>query len=672
MKQIVIAFALVSSLAAGAQNKPDFLAANIDKATPPGKDFFQYANGGWIKKTPIPASESGWGIGNLVQEEIYQRIVDINKKAAAGTHAPGSTSQKIGDFWYAAMDTVSINKAGLTPLKGELAAIDKIATAAQLTKTAAAFHFAGISGFFGSYATQDDKNSEAMIFRLDQGGLGMPNREYYLKTDDRTVKVREAYKKYMVQTLVQLGMTPAAATSSMKAVYELEKRLALASRKLEDLRDPYANYNKMTFDQLGKLCSSINWKEYAKNIGINRLEDSIVVGQPDFIKALGTEITKTPLAVWKNYLKLNMIRSYAGYLDNTTYMNAFNYRRSLTGATAPRPRWKRVLDAEEDAMGELLGQLFAKEYFNETAKKRYTDLVEAIREVYAARISTLSWMSDATKTKALEKLAKVTQKVGYPDTWKDFGQLEISKKSYFKNMVAANIYWHIYNINKLGKPVDRNEWQMTPQTYNAYYNPSNNEIVLPAGIFAVPGMKDEELDDAFVYGYAGASTIGHEITHGFDDQGRQFDALGNLTDWWTKEDGEEFGKRAKAIIQQFNEYNPVDTLHVNGEATQGENIADLGGMILGLEAFKKTQQYKEGKLIGGLTPVQRYFLGYAYGWMYQVKKERLANQVMTDVHAPAKERVNGPVVNLPEFYEAFGVKSGDPMHRADNLRVNIW
>lgn len=672
MRKLVVAMALLTTGSAFAQTKPDFLADNIDKSTSPAVDFFQYANGGWIKKTPIPASESGWGIGNMVQEEIYQRILTINKNAAAANAPKGSSTQKIGDFWYAAMDTVAINKAGITPVKNDLAAIDKINDYKALTKAIASLHFAGVGGFFGAYATQDDKNSSAIIFRMDQSGLGLPNREYYFKSDARTLKVREAYKKYVVLTFQQLGMTKAAATTAMNAQYELEKKLATASRKLEDLRDPYANYNKMTFAQLQQQAGNINWAEYAKNIGVNNTTDSIIVGQPEFFKALSTQIKATPLQVWKNYMKFNVIRSYAGYLDNTTYMNAFDYRRSLTGATTPRPRWKRVLDSEEGAMGELLGQLFAKEYFNETAKNRYNNLVEAIREVYAERIKQLSWMSDATKAKALEKLGRISKKVGYPDKWKDFSSLEIDRSSYFKNMVRANIYWHIHNINKLGKPVDRTEWDMTPQTYNAYYNPSNNEIVLPAGIFAVPGMKDEELDDAFVYGYAAASTIGHEITHGFDDQGRQFDADGNLTDWWTKEDGEEFKNRAKAIIDQYSEFNPVDTLHVNGEATQGENIADLGGMLLGLEAFKKTQQYKEGKSIGGLTPLQRYFLGYAYGWMYQEKKERLANQVMTDVHAPAKERVNGPVVSVPEFYDAFGVKPGDKMFRPVEKRVHIW
>ena len=669
-KLITIAF-LLCSVSLVAQQK-DFLADNIDRATKAGTDFFQYANGGWIKNTPIPASESGWGIGNLVQEEIYTRILEINKKAATKNEENGGTTQKIGDFWKAAMDTNALNKAGISVLSGEFKAIDKLRSAAELTKAIAGFHFAGVNCFFNAYVVQDDKNSEAMIFRMDQGGLGLPNREYYFKSDERTTKVRDAYKKYMVITFMQMGMSKAIAEKSMKEVYELEKRLANSSRKLEDLRDPYSNYNKMTFLQLGKYCSSINWVEYAKNIGIQNNKDSVVVGQPEFYKALGKEIKNTPVIVWKNYLKFNLIRANAGYLDNATYMNAFDYRRSLTGATQPRPRWKRVLDAEEGAMGELLGQLFAKEYFNEKAKQRYKDLVEAIREAYVVRINNLTWMSAQTKTRALDKLAKVTSKVGYPDKWKDFGSLEITPTSYYKNMTAASIFWHIYNMNKLGKPVNRDEWEMTPQTYNAYYNPSNNEIVLPAGIFAVPGIRDEDLDDAFVYGYAGASTIGHEITHGFDDQGRQYDAKGNLTDWWTKEDGEEYIKRAKAIIQQFNEFMPVDTLHVNGEATQGENIADLGGMLLGLDAFKKTAQYKAGELIGGLTPVQRYFLGYAYGWMYQTKKERLANQVMTDVHAPAKERVNGPVVNIPEFYEAFGINKGEKMYRNETLRVSIW
>jgi putative endopeptidase len=669
MYKLLFLFLLITKIAQAQTN--DILANNIDAKTKPGTDFFQYANGGWIKKTPIPASESGWGIGNLVQEEIYNRIVEINKKAAAIKNAEkGSATQKIGDFWRTAMDSVTINKAGLQELLDAFVQVDKLKSIKDLQQLIPLMHTLGYGGFFGSYVGQDDKNSESVVQFYSQGGLGMPNREYYFKTDERTIKVQKAYKEYLSKTFAQIKVANVA--QAVNDVYNLEKKLAAASRKLEDLRDPYKNYNKMTLANLTTLAKTFDFEKYAAALGVENVQDSIIVGQPEFFTALGKAFAATNLATWKNYIKLKMVVSSASYLDDKTFMNFFNYRKVLTGATAPRPRWKRVLDAEEGAMGELLGQLFAKEYFNETTKKRYTNLVEAIREAYVERINNLSWMSAQTKTKALEKLAKVSQKVGYPDVWKNFDALQIGKKSYFKNMMQANIFWHNYEINKLGKPVDRNEWSMTPQTYNAYYNPSNNEIVLPAGIFAVPGVKDENLDDAFVYGYAGASTIGHEITHGFDDQGRQYDAKGNLTDWWTKEDGEEYVKRAKAIIEQYNEFVPVDTLHVNGDATQGENIADLGGLLLGLDAFKKTQQYKEGKLIAGLTPLQRYFLGYAYGWMYQAKKERLANQVMTDVHSPAKERVNGPMVNIPEFYEAFGIQITDPMFRELNKRVNIW
>lgn len=653
------------------QPKADILASNVDSTVKPGDDFFLYANGGWIKKTPIPASESGWSIGNLVMEENYSRLRKINEDAVAAKAADGTVTQKIADFWQSAMDSTALDKAGLSSLQADFDKIKAITDANSLMTVVADLKRKGVNCLFGEYVAQDDKNSEVMAFILGQGGLGMPNREYYFNTDERTLKVRAAYKEYLLKNFKQLGNDEATAQKNADAVYKLEEKLAKASRKLADLRDPYKNYNKMDIAGLTKISSAVNWAEFIKNYGISKL-DSVIVGQPEFYTALSSEIKATPLDDWKNYLLTHTIQSYAGFLDKTTYDNYFTYRKALTGATEQRPRWKRTLDAEEDAMGEALGQLFVKEYFNEKAKKRYSDLVEAIRDAYKERISKLTWMSDSTKQKAYAKLAAITKKVGYPDTWKDFSALKIDKGPFVLNMQRANEWWTNRYNNKLGKPVDRTEWEMTPQTYNAYYNPSNNEIVLPAGMFSVPGMKDEEIDDAFVYGYAAASTIGHEITHGFDDQGRQYDAKGNLTDWWAKTDGEEFNKRAKGIIQQFNEFIPVDTLHVNGEATQGENIADLGGVLLGIDAFKKTEAYKKNEKIAGLTPMQRYFLGYAYSWMSQSRKERLSNQVMTDVHAPAKERVNGPVVNIPEFYEAFDVKPGDKMYRADSLRVRIW
>lgn len=653
------------------KEKPDILASNIDSTIKPGDDFFRYANGGWIKKTPIPASESGWGIGNLVYEENYNRKRKINEDAVAAKAAEGTITQKIADFWISGMDSAAQDKAGFSPLQPELDKINAVQNTNELITTAADLKRKGVDCLFGDYIAQDDKNSEMIAFKLDQGGLGMPNRDYFFNTDDRTIKVRAAYKEYLLKNFKQLGNDEATAQKNTAAVYALEEKLAKASRKLADLRDPYKNYNKMAIAGLTKISGNINWVDFIKNYGIAKL-DTVIVGQPEFYTALSNELKSTPLDDWKNYLRTHLIQSNAGFLGKTAFDNYFDYRKVLSGATEPRPRWKRVLDAEEDAIGEAVGQLFVKEYFNETAKKRYSDLVEAIRDAYKDRIAKLTWMSDSTKQKAYAKLASITKKVGYPDKWKDFSALKIDKGPYVLNVLRANEWWTNYEINKIGKPVDRTEWSMTPQEYNAYYNPSNNEIVLPAGMFSVPGMKDEEIDDAFVYGYAAASTIGHEITHGFDDQGRQYDPKGNLTDWWTKKDGEEFRQRAKSIIQQFNEMVPVDTLHINGNATQGENIADLGGLLLGIDAFKKTDTYKSGKSLHGLTPMQRYFLGYAYSWMYQERKERISNQVMTDVHSPAKERVNGPVVNIPEFYEAFGIKKGDRMYRADSLRVNIW
>lgn len=652
-------------------SKKDILAEDIDSTISPGQDFFLYANGGWIKKNPIPKAESGWGVGYLVQEDIYNRLKKINDDAAAKNAASGSIEQKIGDFWFTGMDSAGIEKQKLQPLQDLFSEISNIKSLNDLIAVAADLHNKGVRVMFTDYVAQDDKNSEVMAYQLAQGGLGMSNRDYYFNTDERTVSVRNGYMTYLKKTFQQLGNDSVTANKNAGSVFELEKSLAKSSRKLADLRDPIKNYNKMDLGKLNSISRNLNWTDYLQKIGVKKL-DSAIVGQPEFYTTLNDELKKTSLDVWKNYLRFHVIRAFAPYLDTETFNNNFEYQKLLSGASEPRERWKRVLDAEERAMGEALGQLFVKEYFSEKAKKRYSDMVEAIRDAYKERIKDLTWMSDSTKQKAYEKLAKITKKVGYPDKWKDFSALTIDRSAYVKNVIRANEWWHNYNINKLGKPVDRTEWDMSPQTYNAYYNPSNNEIVLPAGIFTVPGMRDEELDDAFVYGYAAASTIGHEITHGFDDQGRLYDDKGDLSGWWTKNDSIEFIKRARLIIKEFNEFNPVDTLHVNGDATQGENIADLGGLLLGLDAFKKTDAYKENKKIAGLTQLQRYFLGYAYGWLYTERKERLANQVMTDVHAPAKERVNGPMMNIPEFYEAFNIKPGDKMYRADSLRVRIW
>jgi len=652
-------------------SKKDVLAANLDTTVDPSGDFFLYANGGWIKGNPIPAAYGSWSIANLVVEENLKRLREISEKADSAKAAAGTVQQKIGDFWATGMDSAKIEAQGLKPLQSYLDKINSITDVRSLLATVAELKKIGSHTLFSNYVTQDDKNSEVMSYKLWQGGIGLPEREYYFKNDSATQNIRGEYEKYIVKMLTMSGDDSTGATTSAKNILALETKLAQASRKLADLRDPNKNYNKMAVAELPKLSSNIDWTNFLTISGVKNI-DSVIVGQPEFFRALNSALTSTPIDTWKTYVKFNLISDFAGALPEQYGQTAFNFNKLFSGAKERLPRWKRVIYAEENSMGEMLGQLYVKEFFTEKTKARYSNLVEEIRNALRDHISRLSWMGDTTKQKAYAKLAAMKKKVGYPDKWKDFSAMQIGRESYVQNQINANLWWHNYNVNKLGKPVDRDEWEMTPQTYNAYYNSSNNEIVLPAGIFTVPGYRDEELDDATVYGYAAASTIGHEITHGFDDEGRQYDAQGNLVSWWTKKDELEFNKRAQVMVKQFDEYEPIKGYHINGKATLGENIADLGGILLGLDAFKKTEQYKKGEKIAGLTPVQRYFLGYALGWLGHTRDEQLRNRLLTDVHSPAQYRVNGPFVDVDEFYTAFNIRPGSPMYRADSLRVRIW
>lgn len=651
--------------------KPDILTADMDSTISPGTDFFEYANGGWIKQNPIPADQSSWGIGNLVIEENMKRLREISEKAAASNAAKGSNDQKIGDFWSMAMDSTKIEADGLKPIQPLLDKINAIKDVNTLVNTVGDLKKIGSSTMFGDYVAQDAKQSDVMSYNLWQGGIGLPEREYYFKTDSSTINIRNKYVSYISKILTMAGENPGTADTAAKNILALETRLATASRKIEDLRDPYKNYNKTAVSSLGSMTSNIDWASYLQNLGVQHV-DSVIVGQPEFFKALNKELKNTSLNDWKQYLKFNLINDLSAVLPDAYGIEAFNFQKLFSGAKERKPRWKRAIQMEEAAMGEMLGQLYVKEFFNESAKKRYTLMVDQIKDALKDRIAKLSWMSDSTKQKAYQKLAAIKSKVGYPNKWKDFSSMEISKESLAKNYISSRTWWHNYEYNKLGKPVDRDEWDMYPQTYNAYYNPSNNEIVLPAGIFTVPGYKDEELDDALVYGYGGASTIGHEITHGFDDEGRQFDANGNLVSWWTKDDEQAFTKRAAMMVKQFDEFEPVKGYHINGKATLGENIADLGGILLGIEAFKKTNQFKENKKISNLTPMQRYFLGYALGWLGHTREEQLRSRLLTDVHSPGKYRVNGPFADVDEFYTTFDIKPTDKMFRADSLRVRIW
>ena len=650
----------------------DFLAANLDTTVSPAVDFFQYANGGWLRMHPIPASEASWGIGNEVREQLYVNLRKINEQSASSNAAQGSDAQKIGDFWATAMDTVRLEQQGIHPLDTELSRIDAIRAPNDAIDVAFAEGPLQVGPFFNFFVYQDERKSDVMAVHVSQGGLGLPERDFYFNPDTGVARIREEYVAHIARTLQLLGRDAAAAKTSAQNVMAFETALAKASRKLEDLRDPVANYNKMTPGLLtSKYTPSIAWTE--RLAAWNLRPDSIIVGQPEFFTALQSLVQSTPAPTLQDYLRYQLITTYSPYLGSKFYNERFSfYNRVLNGQKEPRARWKRVLDAEGDAMGMVLGRIFVNEYFPPAEKKRYSDLVEAIRTSYRERINKLTWMSDSTKARAQQKLAAVMPKVGYPDKWKDYSALVIGRSSYAENMMNANRWAFNDNISKFGKPVDRTEWGMTPQTYNAYYNPSNNEIVLPAAIFTIPGVPDSLIDDAVAYGYVAAGTIGHEITHGFDDEGRQFDAKGNLSDWWTATDAANFQKRADVLAKQFDAYEPMPGLHINGKAGLGENIADYGGVLLGLDAFRKTRQYQEGKKIGGLTPLQRYFLGYAIGWMSQQRDEALRSQLLSDVHSPAKWRVLGPISNVPEFYEAFGVRAGQPMYRADSVRVQIW
>ena len=653
--------------------KKDILLTNMDTAVSPAKDFFQYANGTWLKNNPIPASESQWGIYNLVQEETYARLREINTDAAKNKSAkPNSASQKIGDFYYTGMDTVGIEKNGIRPLQPELNRINTISNIQELLNEVSHLNTFLVSPMFDLSVSQDMKISDKMALYITQGGLGLPDRDYYFNKDKRTANIRKEYVAHIARMMQLLGEDPATAKKHSNRIMDIETGLASKSRKLEDLRDPYHNYNKMTIEEVTKLTPSISWRNFFTQIGINNL-DTVIVGQPEFLNELEHSLKTVSIENWKAYLSWLLISNYASKLSSALDKEHFYfYGKVLNGQQKQRVRWKRVLDLEEEGMGELLGKLYVDKYLSETTKKRYETLVNNILAVYAERIQKLEWMSPATKEKALDKLSKVIKKVSYPDKWKDYSSLMIDRDSYVMNVLRCRNWTFNYRLNKLGKPVDRSEWEMTPQTYNAYYNPSNNEIVLPAAIFIIPGLPDSLADDAIVYAYAGGSTIGHEITHGFDDEGRQYDAKGNLRNWWTKEDEDNFKAKTALIVDQFSSYVVLDNVHVNGKASLGENIADLAGVILGYEAFQKTDQAKEGKKISGLTPDQRYFLGYALSWLGHQRDEQLAKQIMTDVHAPQNLRVNGPLSDIPEFYKAFNIRPGDPMYRPDSLRAKIW
>jgi putative endopeptidase len=654
-------------------NGPDALVSHIDSTVKPGDDFFLFANGKWFKQHPIPASESANGLWQLIQDTIDAQIKNICVSSAAVAEAPkGSNKQKIGDFYFSGMDSVSLNNKGLADLKKDMHDIDALKNLTDFIREVGYVQLVSGSPMFGFYVGQDDKISNKNAIFITQGGLSLPDREYYFATDKRTLDIRKKFVEYTQSMYKIMGYDESNARKASQNLITIETALAKSAKKREDTRDPLQNYTKLGFDQLVKDYPNLNWSVFLEAVGLQHA-DTVIVSQTAFLKALNGYVKSFSLDQWKDYLKFHFVRSLSNYLDDKTAALTFGfYSTTLRGIQTPKPRWQRVVKATNGSLGELIGQVYVAEYLPKGTKEKLMEIGLAIKDVYSERIKNLDWMSDVTKEKAINKLKSVLFKVGYPDKWKDMSSLQVDRSSYVKNAMSANLWSARDMISKFGKPVDRTEWHMNPQNYNAYYNPSNNEIVVPGCNIIVPGFERVMADDAILYSIIGGSTFGHEITHGFDDQGAKYNQMGNLENWWTPDDSIKFYTKTKRIVKQFNAYVPVDSLHINGELTQGENIADLGGIMMGYEAFKRTQQYKNNEIIAGLNPNQRFFLGYALAWMVNERPEYVANQVRSDEHSPAKYRVLGPLSDMPEFYKTFGIKEGDAMWRPDSLRVKIW
>ncbi|OGX85792.1 peptidase M13 [Hymenobacter lapidarius] len=664
---------LVATTAVGqtTQKGVGITIANIDQSVKPCEDFFHYASGNWLKNNPIPAAESRWGSFNELADNNNATLRAIlNDAAKNAAKAPkGSNAQKVGDFYASAMDSVAIEAAGLKYLQPHLNRIAAIKDLGEMQRFLADPKAHAGSVWYGSYVGQDEKISTQYAVQMGQGGLSLPDRDYYLKDDARSKAIRAAYDTYLVNTFKMLGDNEATAKSNAAAVQRIETRLAKASKSRVDLRDPYANYTKMTLAQANAAYPNLNLPLVLKESGLGAAKE-VIVGQPDFMKEVSAMLKEEPIADQKQYLRFHLVSSVTAALPKAFGDESFRFSQTLTGAKKQQPRWKRTLRATDGALGEAFGQLYVDKAFSPKAKASAKEMIENLRVAYAERIKATDWMSEATKKEALTKLNAFVVKIGYPDKWKDYSKLSIGRESYLNNLLAARVWANQDQISHFGKPIDRNEWGMTPPTVNAYYNPPMNEIVFPAGILQPP-FYDPKADDAVNYGGIGA-VIGHEMTHGFDDQGRQYDSKGNLRDWWTKEDADKFNAKADIVGKQYDAFMPLDSVHVNGKLTMGENLADLGGLTIAYAAFKKTPQAKAGKTIDGFTPEQRFFLGYAQIWRNNSRPEALRQQVQTDPHSPAEFRTNGPLMNMPEFFEAFGCKDGSKMMRAQADRSKIW
>jgi putative endopeptidase len=646
-------------------------ASNIDSTINPADDFYAYANGAWLKTNEIPASESRWGSFNLLEDFNKKTLKGLLEEAATKTgSAKGSPEQMVGDLFGSGMDTMAIEKAGIGAIKSELDRISAITDTKSLLNELALQTTQGMNPLFAFYIGPDDKEVTKNICNLFQGGLGLPDRDYYLKNEPREKGIREKYLKHITTMLTLSGEPETDATKQAAMIMGMETAMAKVSMDRVSMRDPYKLYNKYSLGQFSSKTSGIDWKDLLSKMMITN-QDTVLVAQPEFFAAMSGMIKSVPINDWKVYLKWHTISNMSPYLSKSFDQENFQFFGNvMRGQKEQKPRWKRVLTVVDGGVGEQLGKMYTDKYFTAQAKSRMMELVNNLESSFEDRINNLDWMGDSTKTKAKEKLHSFIKKIGYPDKWRDYTGLEISKDSYIKNILASNVFDYKYMISKLGKPVDKTEWGMTPPTVNAYYNPAFNEIVFPAGILQYPFF-DKNADDAAIYGAIGG-VIGHEMTHGFDDQGCQYAADGNLKNWWTPEDKSKFDAKTTMVKEQYNGYTILDGKHVNGELTLGENIADLGGVTIGYEAYKKTKQGQSNEKIDGFTGDQRFFLSWAQVWRSLIRDEEAAQRLVTDPHSPGVYRCNGPLTNFAPFYAAFNVKESNKMYKPENMRAKVW
>ncbi|MBT1703807.1 M13 family metallopeptidase [Fulvivirgaceae bacterium PWU20] len=643
----------------------------MDFTTKPGDDFMKYAGGVWLQNNPVPGKETRWGSFTILRDFNVKAVRQILEESAADkSAAAGSVKKRVGDFYTAAMDSATVEQQGFNPARPDFERAGSVKSTSEVLDEIINQRTKGIgSPLFGVFVGQDRKHPQTMAVQLSQGGTSLPDRDYYLKSDARTKKIQTAFNNYITTLFTLAGQPEDVAKQKAEVIFKLEKRLAQAQMSRVEMRDPYKTYNKFSVADFSKNTPSFNWASTLSKLNLGG-QDSILVNAPAFFAVADSVLKNTPVNDWQTYLQWNVLKSAAPYLSKPFVDANFAFTQTLNGQKVQTPRWQRMSSLTDNTIGELLGQLYVEKHFKPSAKARMDEMIKNLIKAYEIRIKNLDWMSDVTKQKALDKLHAFTPKIGYPEKWKTYDGLEITNKTFYQNVRNAGQWTYNDMVSQLGKPVDKKRFGMTPPTVNAYYNPVNNEIVFPAGILQYPFFHPDA-DDAFNYGAIGA-VIGHEISHGFDDSGSQYDKDGTLRNWWTAEDLAKFKERAKKLQEQFDAYTVLDTLHVNGKLTLGENIGDLGGLNAAYEAFKMTAQGKSNKKIDGFTPDQRFFLAWAQVWRANTLPETVAQLIITDPHSPSEYRTIGAPVNMDAWYKAFNVKPGDKLYKKPEDRVKIW